>query len=658
MSVFLWASDPRSLHMNESERLLVLLQNSRSNSLYRQASCFTGTVLATVMLDSGDELEEDDESVGIRLTRIQHAQQQCRGQDSDSEEDEDGMPLSLRRQEPNLSEQQEVQVQHGLSQQGFSQDFSQDLSQSSTSEAIVYQYKATGYYGQSALAISAENGNEYLREDPFCAYAAATTKRPPLAPTHVPAKKRAPSPAISIRAPSPADSTGSTKEATGPPKKKPAQSKKTPEEKREEELLQEVIERTINNFKPEYRDYIVCEEERDAKNLENKEFYSVGRWLKVNKPTPRKLDLALFTSKQIRKLATNCGVKGGGTMSMFQARRKIAQIIHMGTVYNDDTIANPKTTGSERKINTLMRITNACFHADLRDKFIDLNDAKKRGDYEAAHGGNPVKAFWVQVSELTNDSTRNDVLGIILEADVGGDERLRGWVDIGKCNLNDFTLQTYLSCQQNMNDCMKAREACLRGLRTSGHHSNDMWTYAINTDFTKLRKASLPVPAEAVYYCHVLCQKNPDIDGKFAAFLNERLKSDSEVAPTGVAGVSSQQEAVGAGKRKAIDTLVQGLSVATSEMTKAFEKKQDKRDESHLWNDYFAVSDKFLEMKDDSNKLPLLCNMSIRVRMLEKALGIPPEQSITVGVAGIPEVVTVIAKDCTTSTSDVTGNNY
>jgi hypothetical protein len=190
-------------------------------------------------------------------------------------------------------------------------------------------------------------------------------------------------------------------------------------------------------------------------------------------------------------------------------------------------------------------------------------------------------------------------------------------------------------------------------MRTSGHHSNDLWTYAINPTFTKLRKSSVAVPAKAVYYCHVLCQKNPDIDGKFAAFLNERLKSDSEVDQRGSAGVSQEG---GSNKRKAFDTLVQGLSTATSEMTKVFEKKQDKRDEAHLWNDYFAVSDRFLEMKDQPNKLPLLCNMSIRVRMLEKSLGIPPEQSITVGVAGIPEVVTVSTRDKDCSTSDVTGN--
>jgi hypothetical protein len=381
----------------------------------------------------------------------------------------------------------------------------------------------------------------------------------------------------------------------------------------------------------------------------------VARWLKVTKPTPRRLDLSMFSSKQIRKLATQCGVKGGGTLSLFQARKKIAHIINMGTVYNDDTISNPKTTATERRCNTLMRITNACFHSDLKDRFIDLNDVKKRADYEMAHGGNPVKDFWVQVSEITNDSERNGDLGVVLEAQPGEDEHIINWIADGDCNLNDWTVQTYLSCQQNMNDCMKAREICLaKGMRVSGHHSNDFWTYATNTSFTKLRKASPPVPARAVYYCHVLCTKNPDIDGKFASFLTEKLKSDSEVDLTGDAGIS--QETGGGSKRKAaIDTLVQGLSTATAEMSKVFEKKQEKQDESKLWNEYFTVSEKFLELKENPSKLPLLCNMSIRVRMLEKSLGIGTDQSITVGVVGIPpEVVTVADRDCN---SEVTGSN-
>jgi hypothetical protein len=573
-----------------------------------------------------DNHDEDDD-IGARLASIRAAQQHC-GQDSDSDNDSSSREAASIVLQCNDGGSNLSQV-HGLSQQGFSQD----LSQSTQSMPVL-------------------TGGEY-QNDPWCPFAPGghLAKRPPLPPS------RAQSPAVST--------TSATTSAT----KKKLSTKKTDAEKVEEAKLQQDIEAVVAGFKPEYKDYIQCVDERDIKSLEDKEFYSVAKWLKVNKPTKRTLDLATFNSKQIRRLAQNCGVKGGGNLTLFQARRHIALAINMGTVYNDDTIANPRTTVLERKVNTLMRVTNACFHPDMKDRFIDLNDTKKRADYEKAHGGNPVKDFWILVSDMTNDSTQNDVLGIVLESRAGEDQRLHDFVQIGAFNLNDWTTQTYLSCQQNMNDLMKARENCLKQMRTSGHHSNDMWTYAINPKWTKLRKSSAELPAKAVYYCHVLCTKHPDIDGKFAPFLSEALKSDSSVDLTGEAGVS-QESTAGSSKRKAaaMDNLVQSLSTAAVAMTTSIEekKKQQKKtadtveddgDERvrALWQEYFTVSEKFLELKEQPQKVALLRNMSIRVRGLEKVLKI--EESVTAGVEGLAPmgVITVVtAKD---STSEITSQD-
>jgi hypothetical protein len=629
--------------------------------------------------DEGED-DEDVEDVGSKLNRIRAAQQQHCGQDSDDESESSSNKDGDRRAlnpgaQSNLSQVQHDQVQHHrLSQQGFSQDLSQASSQlycqqpspayyqpsrgstvlghrsllAETPPELAAVHTDWSMYAQQIAVLPPMEGADYLTDthSPF-APGNYLGGKPPRAPSRAPS--RAASPAT--RVPSPANSTASSAQKE---KKRPPKKKKTAEEIEEEEKLQRDIDMIISHFKPEYKDSIECEDERDLKNLEDKEFHCVARWLRVNKPIPRRLDLSLFNSRQIRKLATQCGVRGGGNMTLFQARKKMALAINMGVVYSDKTIANPSTTATERKVNTLMRITNACFHSDLKDRFIDLNDAKKRADYEKAHGGNPVKDFWVQVSEFTNDSTRNDVLGVVLEAREGEDTRLRDFVIAGEFNLNDWTVQTYLSCQQNMSDCMKARENCLRGLRMSGHHSPDLWTYATNPANTKLRKASLPVPAQAVYYCHVLCEKNPDIDGKFASFLSEKLKSDSEVDLTGDAGVAESGN-----KRKAavLDTLVETLSKATSEMTSAIDKKKATREavqDSQTWSEYFIISDKFLELNDQPNKLPLLRNMSIRVRMLEKKLGISSEQSVCNGIAGVPPIAEVVTLSTKDSTSEIT----
>ena len=658
------------------------------------------------VMDSSFDDADQDENVGTKLDQIR-AQQQARltsvdsSDDADSDDEEDGRELRWKQ----------AKLSH--SDAGTSQGFSQELSQSHLASSqglycpalppidyplgrpampvpvyrtIAAQEAARHEFVQYQTYMNANRQPLVMpdyRVDPASPWApGGIMARPPVAPARRASPAlRAPSPAIAprIRTSSPAaSSTGddSAKKKAPPPAKK--KSVKSVAEVFEDEKLQRDIELVINHFKPEYKHKIDCEDERDMKNMEDQELYKVARWLNVNKPVPRKFDLAKFSSKQIRKLAVNCQVRGGGNLTLFQCRRKIAMSITMGTVYDDETIANPKTTHNERKVNTLMRIINACFNNEMKDKFIDLNDAKKRADYEAAHGGNPVKDFWVQVSEFTNDTTRNEELGVVLESREGEDEHghMSEWVGNGEFNLNDFTLQTYISCQQHMSDCMKARENCLKQLRTSGHNSNDMYDYCVNPSFTKLRKNGTPIPAKAIYYCHLLCVKHPEIDGKFATFLSEQLKSDSAVDLTGSAGEKSEDTRSDK-KNKALDTLVMTLASATTEMTSFFAgKKQqqqqqqqqpqpvvDKEDETEardrlLWSEYVELAGKFLAMKEQSNMLPLLCNFAIRIRKLEKLCGIPSNQSVTLGVAGIPTEVVVTNTVATvgTSTSDVTSN--
>jgi hypothetical protein len=186
-----------------------------------------------------------------------------------------------------------------------------------------------------------------------------------------------------------------------------------------------------------------------------------------------------------------------------------------------------------------------------------------------------------------------------------------------------------------------------------------MWGYSQNPKFTKLRKSSNAVPAQAVYYCHVLCMKHPEIDGKFAPFLNDALKSDSEVNPTGEAGVQDSSN-----KRKSFDALVQTISTATTDMSKAIQAKTQQKDEARneraQWDEYFSLSERFLAMAQDvdDNRLPLLSVMAIRLRMLDKSVGIATEQSVTNGVHGIPPVAEVVTVSATSNrdndASDIT----
>ena len=196
-------------------------------------------------------------------------------------------------------------------------------------------------------------------------------------------------------------------------------------------------------------------------------------------------------------------------------------------------------------------------------------------------------------------------------------------------------------------------------MRVSGQHSNDLWTYAINTKLTKLRTSSQPVPAAAVYYCHVLCEKQPGIDGKFSAFLDESLKSDSSVDLTGNAG----EAASNTGKKSiAVDAIIESINTATTTIkdmqNSANERKMTaaERESSKHWDDYIKVVDKFTDIIDVPSKLPLLRVLAIRIRKLEKLVGIPQEHSVLQGVDGIPLEVITNADETETATSDITTN--
>jgi hypothetical protein len=129
---------------------------------------------------------------------------------------------------------------------------------------------------------------------------------------------------------------------------------------------------------------------------------------------------------------------------------------------------------------------------------------------------------------------------------------------------------------------------------------------------------------------------------------------------TGSAGERSDDHSNNnSNKRKAMDTLVQTLTSATSHIAQVLETKQidssrgvDK-DDGRVWDEYLKLAEKFLDMKDDPNKLPLLRNLAIRITKLERQCGIPPEQSITYGVVEIPAEVFTMSL---ASTSDITNN--
>ena len=301
--------------------------------------------------------------------------------------------------------------------------------------------------------------------------------------------------------------------------------------------VRQEIDKLVESFHANYYACLEVQEEKKPGDNDNNDF-SVVKWFIVQKgkPSEKGYGICDFNHQQLRKLASKCNVKGAGMLSIWNCRLKIAAFVTAGTMYKENTIANPFTDGKQKQLNTFMQLINVFFSASMVQQFIGLNDRKKREDYEKAHGGDPVKAFFVEASNICNDTSLNSTLSKVAASREGEDYHLYTWTLNGDFNLNDFDPQTYATCLTKAHDVLKAQELALEGMRKSGTHDSDFWNFASNPKFLKWRVNSPPLPAQAVYYCNVMCCQYPASDGKFADKLGDCMKSDSNVAMTGEAG--------------------------------------------------------------------------------------------------------------------------
>ena len=205
-------------------------------------------------------------------------------------------------------------------------------------------------------------------------------------------------------------------------------------------------------FNYEYKDRLIVGMEMDnGKRSNDPGPYLVAQYIEFGseaKGTYRKLDLKTLTYDLIRKVAGNFGCRGLSSSTIYQCRKKMAIRKTSGTVYDNLELPNPHADATEKKVNTQIRTLNACFLPEMIERFVRLNDTKGRVDFETASGGNPVKSFWIDVSELVNDAENNAELGVVLEAGPDENERLRSMVQEGKLNLSDFNQVTHQTCAQ------------------------------------------------------------------------------------------------------------------------------------------------------------------------------------------------------------------
>jgi hypothetical protein len=410
------------------------------------------------------------------------------------------------------------------------------------------------------------------------------------------------------------------------------------------------IDILVKNFKPEYYYCVKIHQVKHPKNTTDDADYNVAHEfvIKEGKPNEKRYQFDDFTNTQLRRICVNCNIRGGGGFSNWQAVTALASWATAGTVYNNTKIANPMTTSSAKRLNTYMRIVNVCFLSTMVQRFVDLNDRKKREDYEKSSGTDPIKDFFVEASNICNDATMNIVLSGVAGSQEDEDEHLFEWFQAREFNLNDFDPQTYQTCQSKAYDLLKARELAVAAMKKSGVHDSDFWNFASNPSFLKWRQGMTPVPAQAVYYVHIMCAQYPSIDGKFADKLAETLKSDSSVAMIGEAGsgcsVRGSDRKVSRGEREMMKKMDAVMEQQSEFIDRSYHQRQEfidlqkesnaEKSEHEAWKEYTLMSERFLSLKTDPVNNVLLYNIAKRLCHLEKKLGIPESSTITGGFVG------------------------
>lgn len=339
-----------------------------------------------------------------------------------------------------------------------------------------------------------------------------------------------------------------------------------------------------------------------------------------------KLQLAHWTARDLRTLGRAVGASGVTTCSKFKCRCLIGHVLNGKSTAVFANLNNPVAESKQLKVNNGMKLMNICTSEAFRSRFSELNQLKRRKDFESTRSCNPVKAFWEDVAEAFNEDTSGDLYGNVLFGpdDESPDSYVVEWVEQKLVDLRNVTQQTPSSVNHTVRDIMIARERCFSMQKKPGQHDNDFYNSAKNLKLCLFGK-NRTVDAKAVYYAHLCCSTVNGIDGSYGIFLDDNLKCDSIVpldpnddGPKGKVG------------NREVAQLIQSIS-ATRETWNEINKKKLEHLAIHkaaarstLLMNYTRLCSTFQQLKQDeaADCLSFLKTLTKEIRDLETELGI------------------------------------
>jgi len=352
------------------------------------------------------------------------------------------------------------------------------------------------------------------------------------------------------------------------------------------------------------------------------------------------VELKTLNLDQLRRLCTFFGIKGAGVFNTLDCKHKLFEFSHLKHYY--ENLPNANQSDEQLKASTLLRLVNVAFLPDVYSRLRDINDIKKRPDYEGQSGErNPVKAFYAEMSDILNDSENNTSIGTFLPDYWNEDEprdkdgnlvdthTLRSLCEADDLDPSNFHPTTGKWCAVNFKDLMTARANINKAMEISGTHCDILGEY-MKKKFTEVRKRE-HMPFAPVYYICQHCNDHPDLDATFAMFMDESLKSDSndkDCATNNSKGSSRKKEIVDIKEtlKESADGIREELAAGNQQKKEFFEAYKNEAlhkqwdMEERKWQSLTNFTAKFEDTFEVNASAASLKPLSMRIQKLEREL--------------------------------------
>ena len=266
-------------------------------------------------------------------------------------------------------------------------------------------------------------------------------------------------------------------------------------------LPEKLARMTDRNF-----ELIQCALEVDPNDKDNKGEQNVATTVTfppdVEGGSPVIYKIHSLTLDQIRKFCKLLGIKYVNNCTKFQCRRAIAVLLEYGQTLPND--GSPRRFNEDRRVNTIIRITNVVFSSKFVDRFLCINDAKNRADHEFRDMS---KDFWRDCCDAYNDFENvdwdNAAFQIVIDPNNVHHD------DLAVLDLNDAEIMTAEVMRKKVSDLFKIRKVVQKNMTQSGTHESDPYDFMEHA----IRKSSVSrCPPLAAFYFFIRCDDNPEID--------------------------------------------------------------------------------------------------------------------------------------------------